>query len=174
MFNTFITLVDRRGRILWTNQFPYARYVWFYGEPIFNFIPEPDEAGRVREAFAACVVQGESVDLDVSATLVKSPDDPDDREHVTYQCRYYPADIESVPRVASVILSHVIPAGVSLSEADKEVLKGLMDDKTIKEIADALDKAPSTIDARVKSLKDKLGVQTLPGLVAAAMRSYLI
>lgn len=167
--NIYVALADRRARLLWANTFP-DQSLLDSEKPFFDFI-HPDDLQRVKDAFARCVIHGEIVDLSIRA-LHYSPQSTE-LTYSTYQARYYPCDIQHAPHVAAVIVSHVVPSGVELSDTDREVLKGLMDDKTIKEIADHLDKSQSTIDSRVKTLKDKLGVQTLPGLVASAMRSYL-
>jgi DNA-binding NarL/FixJ family response regulator len=171
--NIFVGLVDRRGRFLWANQFPDDPDVWYYKEPFFAHI-HPDDVERCKAAFARCVIEGETVDIICRAILYETAEEQAEKKYLTFQARFHPCDIEAAPQIACVLVDHVIPDGVEFSETDMSVLKGLMDDKSIKEIADMLDKSASAIETRIKNLKDKLGVETLPGLVASVMRSYLV
>jgi DNA-binding CsgD family transcriptional regulator len=171
--NTFVGLADRRARFLWANQFPDEPDVWYYKRPFFEDV-HPDDVDQVKVAFAKCVIEGQTVDFVAKAVLYEQAKEQTEKRYRKFQVRLYPCDIEATPYIAAVMVNHVIPDGVEFNETDMNVLKGLMDDKTIKEIADQMEKSQSTIETRIKGLKDKLGVETLPGLVASAMRSYLV
>jgi DNA-binding NarL/FixJ family response regulator len=80
---------------------------------------------------------------------------------------------EIVP--AAVAIHHILVDGIeSFNDSDKEVLGLLAKDQSIAEIAQALDRSPSTIDSRIRSLKERLKQKTLHGLVAAAIRGGLV
>lgn len=66
------------------------------------------------------------------------------------------------------------PDPIDLSAEDREILRLLADDQSIRHIAKTLGRAESTIHLRLRDLKVKLKCRGLAGLVATALRKRIL
>ena len=166
MDNLFIKLLDRRGRVMWVSDGIDAA-VW--DKPMLEYADEPDRA-IVEENFSRCVVKGETVQF--SARWYCPLAD------ATVSCLtvIHPLEPESLPTsVAAVLVQSILPENFDeFTDADRELLCLLANDRNIKDVATTVDRSESAIDARIRGLKTKLGKHTLHGLVAAAVRNRLV
>lgn len=154
----YVSLLDRRGFPLWFNH-DVPDHDAFKNHSFLDDV-HPDDLARIEAAFARTIIRQEEVEYNVRCIV-------DGRETV-FHARLYP--IEGEPAV--ICLSTVLE-DKRLTEAEIEVVNLLAQDHTIKEIASITHRSESAIDARVKSLKTKLGMTTLHGVVAEAMRLRL-
>lgn len=82
------------------------------------------------------------------------------------------------PRLASLLLSSKVPAGVeaheSLSDREREVLTALAGGRTSGAIATALGVSPSTVSTHLSRIKQKLDIDTVHGLVRYAIEAGIV
>ena len=164
MENQFIKLLDRRGRLLWiSDQIDPTKW----DKPMLEYAHDEDRAA-VEENFSRCVVKGESVGFAARwyCPIIDA----------TIWCwsRIHPSEPLVPSAVAAILVQSILPdTWNQFTDADKELLKLLADDHSIKDVATTVDRSESAIDARIRGLKSKMGKHTLHGLVAAAIRARL-
>ncbi len=66
------------------------------------------------------------------------------------------------------------PARLDLTDREREVLRGLVDGLSYKQVADALGVSPNTVRTHVKALYRKLQVQNVAEAVSRAIRQRLV
>lgn len=160
MENLFIKLLDHRGRIIWASD-PAS-------EVLDRRLPEfaVDEDRVSAEArLADTVIRGQRVSF---TSRWNTP-----RLGVIW-CRtdLYPVECSGV---AAVAVHQVLPECFQeMTAQDVEILRLLAADHGVNEIALLLDRSPSTIDCRVRSLKTRLNQKTLHGLISAAYRGCVL
>jgi DNA-binding CsgD family transcriptional regulator len=161
MENTFIQLLDQRAKILWAN----LPEIW--DKSLLECV-HPDDLEHVESHLTRCIVRGETTSCQarwycpaVGGKLVCA------------QTYFFPILRQIIP--AAIAVHNILVDSIeSFNGSDREVLGLLSKDQSIAEIAQALDRSPSTIDSRIRSLKERLNQKTLHGLVAAAMRGGLL
>lgn len=164
MDNTRIKLLDHRGQVIWNSE---NAQVW--EKPFLEYVHEAHRE-RVYRCLSECVVRGVQT---TCQALVECPEGPVAREITFFPVeRSMPAEIGSL---AAVAVSHTLPDNFeSFTDQDRELLTLLARDLSIPQASEQLGRSPSTIDTRIRSLKERLGQRTLHGLVSAAIRARLI
>lgn len=159
MDTTQIKLLDQRGRVIWSQ--PGDSETWPK-----SFLESAADSLAAEAAFAQCVIRGEANDYvghwDSEGGVV------------LYWARFFPVGTD-IGQVAAVAIVHELPETYfTVTPQETEVLELLAKDLSVKEIATALDRSESTIDQRIRSLKNKLGRETLHGLVGSAVLGRLL
>ena len=158
-----VSLLDRRGRIIWSSKQDFDRK-----RPIFESL-HPEDRDQFSEKLSRCIVQGDHLDATVRVAL------RDSYEWRALKILAVDGVEQTVITVAAVVISHKLPLDPSqLTTADLSVLQLLAADKTIRETAEELDRSESTVDLRIKSLKQALDAKHLHGLVAKAVEYRLV
>lgn len=157
----FIGVVDKKCRIRWSSSEANV------GECSMDFYP-PSVRPAVFEKFSNCIVMQKPECF--TAEAFDQPTEP--RNSVTWKVTMLPFDFGEL---ACIVLATIVPCTVrQLSLDDLSVLRLMAKDKPLKDIAHAMNRSKSAIDARIKCIKSKLNCQTIGGLVAFAMQSALI
>jgi DNA-binding NarL/FixJ family response regulator len=141
-------ILNRQAVVIWP---PHKR-----GQSLISFAESP----AVAEAIYATVVEGMSREIRLKI------------DGIRLNCELHPLDLD--PAVIFLRAAEMQLNGEDFSEEDIHVLRSLANDQTINEIGAAMSKSASAIDARIRKLKMRLGVTTLPGLAAKAIRARLI
>ncbi len=153
MCRPFIGVVDKNSKIRWTSSKQNL------GRSSIDFYPENIRAA-VLERFSQCIVLEQPTSF--IAHAFDGPEEP----------RRLPFDFREL---AAVVLASILPVGYSaLSDDDLSVLQLMSEDKALKDIAHEMNRSKSAIDARIKSVKTKLGCETIGGLVALALTNSMI
>lgn len=164
--STMVLMIDSRGRALWNSLEPFSP-----DEPTLIIDQVPADCRRqVLENLSRCIVSGEITEY---LTLGNTPRvDPGASEN--WHVVLYPAN-DRLPGVAAVAVCRVLPTNHGeITQEDKDLIRLLCDDYTLKEIATRMFLSESAIDTRIKHLKGKLGVKNIGGLVASALMQSVI
>jgi DNA-binding CsgD family transcriptional regulator len=160
----YVALLDRQGRTRWSNYGEQElREIWSTDKSFLDFV-HPSDQQRVEEAFARCVIRGEpgcwTMRLATSDRVV--------------HCHGEIGPVE-LGEVAAVYTWAPLPAGYQdFTEAELETLRLISAGVSVRQIAKRLGKEESTIDTRIRGLKQKLGRETLHGVVGQAARLGLL
>jgi DNA-binding CsgD family transcriptional regulator len=162
--NLFVTLLNRRGQIIWTT---VKSNPGLEGRLFTDLVIDEDRELMANE-LSGCIVGGKSRAF-TSRWHCPSP------PQVNVLTVLHPVEPSEGLTVSAVSIQRHIPNNFAeFNEADRALLKLLSQDQTIKEVATAMSRSESTIDARIKHLKVKMGSQTLHGLVASAFGNSLV
>lgn len=154
----YIKLLDSRGNIIWANDDLKRKH-----EKLLDYTVDEDRQ-KFHDIFSRCVVDGEVAEV---VCRHNCSDPPVWAKHTFFPMQY--------GIIACVAASRVLPGSYpEIQDAEKEVLSLLAQDSPIQAIARALERSPSTIDSRLRSIKSKLGTDTLHGLVAKAIACNVI
>lgn len=165
MDNTLIKLLDHRGHVIWASD----QTAW--EKPFFEYVHE-EHRDRVYRCLSDCVVRGQQT---TCQARVQCPEGTVPRQITFFPVERTPDGSVEIGSLASVVVSHTLPDNFeSFTDQDGELLGLLAGDLSIPQISEQLGRSPSTIDTRIRSLKEKLGQRTLHGLVSAAMRARLM
>lgn len=118
----------------------------------------------------------EAVCAGASGYLLKTAT-PDQIVEALYQVREggAPMDARTARRVLEMFRREALPeSDYGLSEREVEILRGLVDGLTKKEIGERLFISPHTVDNHVRNVYEKLHVHTRTAAVAAAIRGKLV
>ncbi len=164
---TIINIFDKRAIRRWTSLDPSGERA-LTGDSVIDLYPLEvrDEAfKRISE----WIVSGKS-----DSWVVQAHDWRPGKEKKVqnWKITVYPLDHGEL---AGLSLSTILPDNYfDLTEDDLTLLRLLVADKGLKEIATEMDRSASATDARVKSLKKKLGCKTSAGLAAKAVWCHLV
>ncbi len=164
---TFINVIDKRAHFRWTSLDPTNQH-GYVGQSIIDLYP-PDVRDDAFERMSQWLLNGHS-----DSWIVQAYDFPRSTPDkiVNVKVTVYPFDHGEM---AGVSLVTVLPANYfDLTEDDFKLLKLLVADNSLKEIAAAMDRSASAIDARIKSIKEKLGCKSIAGLAAKAVWCHLV
>lgn len=158
--NLFIALVDGHGRAVWSSNDPDNK-VGYVGQSILDVVVVEDRE-MAKNALSQCLLDGKTVGYTVNL-------DGDQKQP-------WRVTLMPIPSMGSALaVCSLLPNNYpNITAEDKNLLAGLGQDMTLKEIARRMHRSESAIDSKIKSLKDKLGCKTLPGLVAMALQAYII
>lgn len=118
----------------------------------------------------------EAVCAGASGYLLKTAT-PDEIVEALHQVREggAPMDARTARRVLEMFRREALPeSDYGLSEREVEILRGLVDGLTKKEIGERLFISPHTVDNHVRNVYEKLHVHTRTAAVAAAIRGKLV
>jgi len=157
--NNYVFLLDKRAHVVWCSEhtpIPENR--------LLDSIPIED-AGIVEAAVSRCILHNETVEY---VTHGRRGGNMPEGPPVLWKVRISPSP--DLPVVAAIGICSLLPGNYKdFTQDDRELVRYLADDMSLKEIAAKVSRSESAIDSRIKVLKDKLGVRNLAGLVASAM-----
>lgn len=157
-----LVLIGTRGRIVWLSMdAPHLIGLPFY-EPIHE-----DDRHIAIDALKTASVDGQTVRYSVRAPHALPPNDV-----LAWDAVMFPVDREGI--IACVACWTIPHNHGDFSVDEIEVLRLMAQDCTLKQIARKVNRSESAIDGRIKVLKEKLKVNTLPGLVASAISMHII
>lgn len=172
--NLFVTLHDKRTRILWMSDDP-TNERGMVGSSLINLWPT-EEYDKLQWAINSCFMRSEPIGLTVRLsggvrwriTMI-----PVDSTQMAGDAR---VDLNALaPGVSVIAIGSRLPENYEEIGADeKDLLRMLCDDCTLKQIASKMLLSESAIDAKIKKLKQKLDVHNIGGLVAAAINRSVI
>lgn len=171
--NLIITLHDNRSRILWSSHVEGDQLG--VGDSLVNQWPA-QEAEKLKWAISTCFMESESISLvlrlaesslwRITMISIGSPEMSDESR----------AALQSLaPGVSVIALRSQLPENYeAISDGDKELLRLLCEDCTLRQAANKMLLSESAIDAKIRKLKQKLDVHNIGGLVAKAIRQTII
>lgn len=164
---TTFSVFDKYARFRWTSRDPSNSY-GYVGTSVLDLYP--DETRELAfERMSNWIMKGKSA---AYITAVFDWPRTEHRDLINKRITLIPFDSGEL---AGAAISTVLPKNYHELTADDFTLLRLMaDDKALKDIAHEMNRSTSAINAKVKSLKTKLGCKTLAGLVALALRSGMI
>lgn len=164
---TFFNVFDKRARFRWTSLDPENKN-GFTGTSVMDLYPP-----EVRDA-AFAKISGWLLDGEAHSYIYRGymwPREVPDRL-VNLKITMLPFDYGEL---AGISIATNLPDNYhELADDDFILLRLMAKDRPLKEIAHEMSRSKSAIDARIKSLKMKLGCQTIGGLVALAFQCALI
>ncbi len=152
-----ITLHDARGRIVFAEPLLYHSPAEIMYSCPWDWVTTKQEADELLNAFQQVVFDQESV-------VVRSYFEFRGERHL-YQCRAVPVDTDDV---VAMITSFPLEEEDSstLTSREAECLRQLISGKPTIGIAQAMGEKPTTVNTYKQRLKQKLGVESLAGLIA--------
>ena len=139
------------------------------GSVIMDMLPESERA-VLREALQVCIVENKT-----AYYILHGPPSPGMIAGPDIKWRVTLIPYESDGTAAAVAICVVLPSNYAeFNDDDKNVLRYLSKDMTLKDIAASCNRSESAVDAKIRILKDKLNVSNLAGLVGAALVNHVI
>ena len=167
--NALVALIDKHGRCIWNNLDPEIADNGTGGTAILDTVV-PAERSKVRDALSHCILEGQTIRYTVEADSARN-----NGQVVFWYVTLIPVPMRNDGSVAACAICYVIPHNYKdITAEDRVILRHLAKDKAVKEIAIILHRSTTAIDARMKSLKAKLGASNIGGLVAIALTSHII
>jgi DNA-binding CsgD family transcriptional regulator len=167
-YDPLVGLIDKHGRLIWLSDDPFNK-AGLAGSAIAENVIVPDR-DRIVDALGRCFFKNEIVEYQVTGR----PSPSIGGEHpVTWNVRLLP--VKSGGEIAGCCLCRPLPEyHTEINDDERQMVKLMCEDKGLKEIAQVMFLSESAIDSKVRQLKDKLGVNTIGGLVATALKESLI
>lgn len=164
--NSVIALIDKNGCCVWNNKDP-MNASGRLGNPVLDSVP-PEDRAKVREALGHCLLEQQVVQYTVRGHYLGG-------ELVTWRVTLLPIPMRSEGTVACCAISYVVPDNYLLfTDEDREVLRCLARDMTLRDVAEQMHRSPTAVDNKIKTLKERLNVHNIGGLVAAAIIQHII
>lgn len=164
--NAVIALIDKHGCCVWNNKDPMNES-GRHGIPVLDSVPEEDRA-KVREALSHCLLESKTVQYSVRGQYLGG-------EMVMWRVSLLPIPMGNQGTIVCCAISNVIPDNhESFTAEDRELLRHLANDMTLRDLGEIMHRSPTAIDTRIKSLKEKLNVHNIGGLVASAILKHII
>lgn len=161
------SIFDKNARFRWTSRDPSNEH-GYVGSSLLDLYPEGIRE-RAFEHISKWIMTGKS-----SSYIASVYDWPREVHDLVVSKKITLMPLDS-GELAGAAFSTVLPENYrELADDDFTVLRLMAQDKPLKEIAHSMNRSKSAIDARIKSLKTKLGCQTIGGLVALAIQCALI
>jgi DNA-binding CsgD family transcriptional regulator len=166
MNSVFVKLVDRQSTVLWVGGYDYAHW----NKPLLDYVDGEDKR-RVESLFADVIIRGQVVEFVARWSCPMT-----ELGSIWTLTRIMPVgNVQRIQAIAAVVVQQVLPDNFTEFNAnDRQLLGMLAEDRSVREVADKLDRSESAIDMRIRALKGKLGVTTLHGLVAAGFNCNLV
>jgi len=162
-----VCLVDKRGRVVWRSSDPLDE-----NERAGSIISEDvvdDDRPTILDALSRCFFQEETV----SYTVTGRPEISPEKRPSTWQVQLMP--IHGWGELSGCCVCRMLPEyHAEIKDDERTMLTLLCEDKTLKEIAQAMYLSESAIDSKIRTLKDKMGVRNIGGLVSEAIIHSLV
>lgn len=166
--NAIVSLIDKHGQCIWTNLDP-TNNCGRGSLPVLDTVV-PEDRAKVREALGQCLLESQVLRYNVRGYYLG-----DTERLLAWHVTLLPVPLRSDGTVACCAISHILPANHAEFSADERLLLNyLAADKTLKEAAILMHRSVTAIDNKIKTLKEKLRVQNIGGLVAAAIVNHII
>lgn len=163
-----VALVDKRGRVVWVSDDPanaHGRTPIHVADSVI-----PDDREMVLDLLSRVVLRGETVDYLTYGQPM--PSQGPVGEIIRWRVVMWPVDEGAL--AACCVIHPVMNAFDEITDSDRELIRHLANDCTLKEAAEKMFVSESAIDNRIKNLKKKMGVKNIGGLVAKAVRHHVV
>ena len=160
-----ITLHDSRGRIVFAA--PLLHHTdaeVIYTQP-WDWVDTPEQKERLRQVYQTVLLDRKKVVVRVELSITAD-------KKITYECRATPVDTNEVTMmVSSVAIEKNEPRNITEREA--ECLRHLIGGLHTKGIAREMGVKSTTVNTYKQRLKDKIGVDSLAGLIAWGCKNLI-
>tara|TARA_Y100001968_G_scaffold21364_1_gene16870 strand:+ start:1946 stop:2458 length:513 start_codon:yes stop_codon:yes gene_type:complete len=156
--NPLVTLHDSRGRIVFAQPlvFHSAAEV-LYSQP-WEWVGTEEEQTRIRDAFQKVLFDRESITIRAKFIFQGEP--------TLYECHAVPVDTNEVTVMTTSIPIYEEDEDMGLTPRELECLRQLISGSQTSEIATNMGVKSTTVNTYKQRLKDKIGVDSLAGLIA--------
>ena len=154
--NPLVTLHDSRGRIVFAQ--PLIRHSAsevIYSQP-WDWVRSDTERNELRTAFQRVLFDRESISIRATFHFGGEPR--------LYACEAVPVDTDDITAMATSVPIDEVHNSLSMREI--ECLRKLISGKHTAEIASSMGVKSTTINTYKQRIKQKLGIDTLAGLIA--------
>ena len=156
LHNPLVTLHDSRGRIVFAQPlFKLSVGEVIYSQP-WDWVRTDKEKNEIRMAFQNVLFDRESITIKATFYFGGNP--------MLYECKAVPVDTDDITVMATSI--PIVDSHNSLTKREIECLRQLVSGKHTTEIARIMGIKSTTINTYKQRLKEKLGIDTLAGLIA--------
>lgn len=160
--NPLITLHDSRGRIVFAQPLVYhSAAEVLYSQP-WEWVGTEQEKTRIRDAFQKVLFDRESITLRAHFIFQGKP--------TLYECHAVPVDTNEVTVMTTSIPIDDGEDDLGLTPREIECLRQLIGGSQTQEIADGMGVKTTTVNTYKQRLKEKIGVDSLAGLIAWGCR----
>ena len=154
--NPLVTLHDSRGRIVFAQPLiKLSAAEVIYSQP-WDWVRTDIERNEIRMAFQKVLFDRESITLRATFYFGGEP--------MLYECNAVPVDTDDIMVMATSV--PIEEAHNSLSNREIECLRELISGKHTSSIAQKMGVKSTTINTYKQRIKEKLGIDTLSGLIA--------
>ena len=156
LHNPLVTLHDSRGRIVFAQPLiKHSASEVIYSQP-WDWVRTDTERNDIRMAFQSVLFDRESITLRATFYFGGEP--------MLYECNAVPVDTDDIAVMATSVPIDAVHN--SLSDREIECLRKLISGKHTAAIALSMGVKSTTINTYKQRIKEKLGIDTLSGLIA--------
>lgn len=158
-----VTLHDARGRILHAAPlYSYDKADVLQTVP-WDWVDSQEDREKIRQAYQRVLFDHLPATCNIEIVLRGG-------KRATYQCRATPVDAGDVVAIISSV-AIVDDPQANLTEREIEILRHLVQGLETKQIAKQMQIKPTTVATYKTRLREKLGLDSLAGLIAYAMKN---
>ncbi|MBA62565.1 MAG: hypothetical protein CMJ76_09395 [Planctomycetaceae bacterium] len=156
--NPLITLHDSRGRIVFAQPLVYhSAAEVLYSQP-WEWVDTEEEQTKIRDAFQKVLFDRESITIRAKFVFHGEP--------TLYECQAVPVDTNEVTVMSTSIPIVNEEQDMGLTPRENECLRYLISGCQTTEIAISMGVKSTTVNTYKQRLKEKIGVDSLAGLIA--------
>ncbi|MFL2869552.1 MAG: helix-turn-helix transcriptional regulator [Pirellulaceae bacterium] len=157
-----ITLHDARGRIVFAAPlYHHSEAEVIYTQP-WDWVESAVEKEKLRQAYQTVLFDRKKVVVRFELSVTGD-------KKITYECRATPVDTNEVTMMVSSVAIEENRSG-NITGREAECLRHLIGGLHTKGIAKAMNVKATTVNTYKQRLKEKLGVDSLAGLIAWGCR----
>ena len=157
-----ITLHDARGRIVFAAPlYHHSEAEVIYTQP-WDWVESAVEKEKLRQAYQTVLFDRKKVGVRFELSVTGD-------KKITYECRATPVDTNEVTMMVSSVAIEENRSG-NITGREAECLRHLIGGLHTKGIAKAMNVKSTTVNTYKQRLKEKLGVDSLAGLIAWGCR----
>lgn len=157
-----ITLHDARGRIVFAAPlYHHSEAEVIYTQP-WDWVESAVEKEKLRQAYQTVLFDRKKVVVRFELSVIGD-------KKITYECRATPVDTNEVTMMVSSVAIEENRSG-NITGREAECLRHLIGGLHTKGIAKAMNVKATTVNTYKQRLKEKLGVDSLAGLIAWGCR----
>ncbi|MBH58104.1 MAG: hypothetical protein CMJ82_13085 [Planctomycetaceae bacterium] len=156
--NPLITLHDSRGRIVFAQPLVYHSAAEVLFSQPWEWVGTEEEQTRIRDAFQKVLFDREPITIRAKFIF--------QGEQTLYECHAVPVDTNEVTVMATSIPILNEDDDLGLTPREIECLRQLIGGSQTTEIAESMGVKATTVNTYKQRLKEKIGVDSLAGLIA--------
>ena len=160
--NPLITLHDSRGRIVFAQPLVYhSAAEVLYSQP-WEWVSSEDEKTQIRDAFQIVLFDREPITIRAKFNFRGKP--------TLYECHAVPVETNEVTVMTTSIPILDSQDDMGLTPREMECLRQLISGSQTTEIANQMGVKSTTVNTYKQRLKEKIGVDSLAGLISWGCR----
>ena len=156
--NPLITLHDSRGRIVFAQPLLHHSAAEVLFSQPWEWVGTEEEQTRIRNAFQKVLFDRVAITIRANFIFQGTPS--------LYECHAVPVDTNEVTVMATSVPILDEDDDLGLTPREIECLRHLISGQQTAEIAEAMAVKSTTVNTYKQRLKEKLGVDSLAGLIA--------